>query len=436
MAARRWRLRNRRPLHEATRRALCRVAFLFAAALPVVVTLCICAAQYLPSYQRARIACYQQQLSAASGCKVEITAVELRAPNRRLIHGIKIHHPETGEIIARVQTLDVYESAAGYALRWTSPEVSAEHLVSAYRLLHEHILCRPSAQSQVTVAWLNGLTLVGGTEPPVRFRSVRLELKRQPAATEANLAFALDGVAGQPATLAFQRRHEGREPTTHIRLVGGGQRLPGHWVTHFAPEFCVPGASASFTGQFELAYNLSSWNLRGAGQLLDLDAATWMERPLLSGFANLDVSDLVMSDDGLKSVAGHLSIQDGRVHDDLIAAANHVGIEHALGNSKNIAHPFTQLALEFGLNSGGLCIKPSLADRAIAIDELGILARQFTADAQIVPLHNVLASLTSTSIPQPTNNLLESPTACRLVQWLPRPVIATASDQTSHQASQ
>lgn len=435
MASRRWALFRKRPLHEATRRALCRLVFLFAAALPVLLTLAACVAEFLPSYQRARVAHYQQQLSSASGCKVEITSVELREPSRRLLHGLTIFHPETGELIARIETLDIYQNASGYALRWFRPSIPVDQLATAYRLVHEHVLCRPAIKNQVTVTRLDGLTLVDEAERSVRFRTLRLELKRMPAKTEATLNFAIDGVAGQPATLAFERHHDQSVPVTHLTLNTGGQRVPGHWVTRFAPELAVSGAGSAFTGRYELHYDLSQWKLHGSGQLLDLDAATWMERPLLSGFANLTLSQLAMNDEGLTSAVGQLSIRDGRLHDDLITAATYVGIVNALGEPKNIAHSFTHLALEFSLNSKGLHLKsglPGLPEGTVAADTLGPLAHQQWTE--LVPMNNVWTSLAMTTLPQATDNLFESPTARRLVQWLPKATISPPDVPTNYQA--
>jgi hypothetical protein len=187
-----------------------------------------------------------------------------------------------------------------------------------------------------------------------------------------------------------------------------------------------------------LTYTLDHWSLDGRGQLLDTDTAAWMQPPLLDGLANVDVAAFALSDRGLDQVRGRLTIRRGRIHDDLIRAATYVGIRPAanIAGSVSSPHPFEQLALEFALDAGGLRLGPGLADGAVVADQLGALAEQtFFGN---VPMCNLVAALSQATHRQPPANLLESPTARRLVQWLPHPtaaVTASATADASYQAN-
>lgn len=398
-------------------------------------TFVACVAEYVPAYQRARAAWYEGQLSALLGCDVQVAAVELRAPNRRLVHGLKFLHPETGETIARLQTLDIYESTAGYALRLIKPELVSDQMAGVYRLLHEQVLCRPSQRPQASVAWIDGLSIVGGRGGRVSFRNVHLELKRVPNETQATLTFAVDGVAGQAATLAFARVHNTAVPTSRLKLATGGQRIPAHWIAQFAPHFSLPGEAAVITGQFALTYTLDHWSIEGNGQLIDTDTSLWMKPALLHGLAHVEVGSLALNDRGLDCVHGRLMIRDGRIHDDLIRAVKYVGIQPVanIAGSVSSPHPFDQLALEFALDSRGLQIGAGLAGNAVAADGLGPLAKQTYFGPGPVPLHNLVVALAQATHPEPTANLLDSQTVRRLVQWLPSPVAAiTASAAQSN----
>lgn len=436
MRARRWNFFGSQRLHEGARRSLCRLAFALGAAAPVLLTLVACVAEFVPSYQRSRAVAYQRQLSAAIGCAAEISAVELRAPNHYILHGVKLFHPETSELLVRVDSLDVFEGTAGYALRLIRPEISAENLSDTYRLLHEQILCRPASQDQATVAWLDGLSIHSGLGGRTQFRNVRLELQRRVDSTQATLAFGLDGVAGQAANCQFSRQHNSDQPTSHLKLASGGQRLPGHWVSYFAPQLAIPGDTATFTGQFELDYVLSDWTLKGRGQLRDVDTTTWTQRPMLSGLAQIDVSDFSISDQGLERIGGNLIIKDGRVQSALLQSAIDIGIRPAapLAQTNSSAHPFTQIALDFALDSHGLVLNAGLANGAVAIDGLGALAEQYYVG--IVPMRNVVTALAKTSALDGTQqDLVDSPTVRRLVHWLPQPVTTIATEQTSYQVN-
>ena len=437
MGARRWKkLFTAKPLHESSQRSLCRLAFLLGALLPVLLTLTACLAEFVPAYQRSRAAHYQSLLSNALGCPAEVTAVELRAPSQFILHGIKLFHPETSELLARVQTIDVCQSRAGFALRLINPELPAEQLASAYRLLHEQILCRPAKQRHAAVAWIDGLSIRSRTGARTPFRSVRLELRRLTNETHATLGFSLDGVAGHMASLSFSREHTSARPTSHLELDSGGQRLPGTWVNLFAPQFALPGDAATFTGHFELDYVLNDWMLKGDGQLLAVDTTAWTQRPMLSGLANLTVNDFAVGHEGLEHIHGTLAIKDGRVHDDMLQSAKIVGISPAasIAEPQGIAHPFSQLAFDFALDARGLVLKAGLGERALARDPLGTLAEQYYVG--IVPLENLVIALSKiTGANDNGSDLVKSPTVRQLVRWLPRPVTELASEESSFQAN-
>lgn len=406
------------------------------AALPVALALAASVAEYIPSYQRARAKRYQDQLAGALGCSAEVSAVELRAPNQFILHGIKLFHPETSELIARIQSLDVFQNHAGYALRLIKPELPAEQLASTYRLLHEQVLCRPVQRNQATVAWLDELSIQGGLAGRTQFRNVRLEMRRVPSETQASLQFGFDGVGGQPAVIGFARQHTAVEPTTRLRLDSGGQRLPAHWIGMFAPQLAIAGDAATLAGQFELDYSLSTWTVAGSGRLRDVDATAWTQRPMLSGLADVDVSDLSLGDQGLDHVRGQLTIHEGRVHDDLLQSATYVGLNPvaAIAQSRATAHPFTDLKLDFALDWRGLVLKAGLPDGAVASDRLGPLAQQYYRD--LVPMANVVTALSKATGPSnQDSDLIESPTVRRLVRWLPRPVTTIATQSTNFQAS-
>jgi hypothetical protein len=274
----------------------------------------------------------------------------------------------------------------------------------------------------VSVAWIEGLSIVGDRYGRINFRDVRLEMKRVPNETQATLALAIDGIAGQAATIAFSRAHDAAVPTSQLKLNTCGQRFPAHWIAQFVSHFRLPGEATTFTGQFALTYTLDHWSLEGNGQLLDTDTSAWMQRPLLHGTANVDVADFAISDRGLDRVHGRLTVRNGRIHDDLIKAADYVGIRPAanIAGSVSSPHPFEHLALEFALDSSGLQLRAGLANRAVVADQLGPLAEQTYRGN--VPLRNLVVALSQATHPEPAANLLESPTVRRLVQWLPRPV--------------
>ncbi len=347
-------------MHEASQRGLCRFAFVLLAALPVGLVSLLCILEYIPAYQRWRAKSCAQTLAATLGCNVEVAAVELRDPRHYLLHGVKLYHAETSTLMVRAKTVDVYQSHRGYAIRLVQPDLTTEQLPAVYRLIHDHVLCRPPQQQQAAVVWLDDLSIQDGTNGRTHFRDVRVELKRFTNEVQGKMTFAMADIAGLPASVEFTRRHLEPQPISHVKLDTGGQRLPSRWINEFAPQFRIAGADAKFSGRFTLDYASDQWLLRGSGELLNADASDWTERTVLTGTASVRAEDFSLCERGLNHAVGEISIHDGRIHDDLISAAKWIGFQPAISISKSqrLAHPFDKLQFSFFIDSLGIRLQP------------------------------------------------------------------------------
>ncbi len=423
MALRRWKFFfKRKPVHEATQRAWCRLLFVLAGALPVLLTFIACCAERVPAYKRARVERYAQLLSQVTGLSVQVERVELLTPTRRLLYGVKLNHPETGASLGQINGLWVSETANGCVLQVVQPELTAEQLADCYRLLHEQVLCRPSTVPHAMLLCMNGLVVQSQTEPPLSLGKIQIELKRQPLATEATIKFRLpNNDAAQEAVMTFDRHHDQSEPVSHWTLNTGGQTLPGAWVNRFVSNYSIPGAQAAFTGSLELTYNQSFWNLSGNGHMHRVDATKWFERPLLSGLAFVDVTKFTLTDRGLREAAGSLAIQDGRIHGELLTAAADIDIHAAenlqtyLKDNPGSVLSFQMIEAGFQIDRHGLQIFPRNDQRIIAKDPVGPVAR--LGKYSLVPMVNLAVCLSKTA----STPTARTTAASRLVQWLPNP---------------
>ncbi len=436
MALRRWNiLFGRNSVHEATRRAWCRLLFVLAGALPVLATFLVCCAERVPAFQRARVARYSQLLSQLTGIDVQVERVELLTPTQRWLHGVTLSHPETGVPLGQIKGLWISESAAGCAIHAHGSELMGEQLSDCYRLLHEQVLCRPSAVPHAMLLWMNDLAIHSPTSPPLVFSKMRLELKRQPLSTSAGVKFRLVNVPEQEASMSFARHHDQAEPVSHWTLDTGDQALPGAWVQRFASGYSIPGASSAFTGSFDLRYNQSFWNLSGAGRMHRVDATAWFARPLLSGLAYVDVTNFSLTDQGLDSASGTLSIEEGRIHSDLLVAAKDIGIALVDGPALDKRQqasvlPFRTISSNFKINSDGLRIEPLRQDNVVAFDAVGPIAR--LGPYSLIPTNNLAVCICNTA----SSSAERSSTFSRVIQWLPRPDAATRVVPANYQVSQ
>ena len=436
MALRRWITSfGRKPIHEATGRAWCRLVFVLAGALPVLITFIACCAERLPAYQRARVERYAHMLSQVTGISVQVDRVQLLTPTQRLLYGVKLSHPETGAPLGQIEGLWVSETPTGCAIHAQQSALTAEQLADCYHLIHEQVLCRPSSTPHALVLWMNDLIIQGQSDQPLVFSKVHMELKRQPKSTAGSLKFRLAAFPGQEALMTFDRQHDQTEPISHWTLNCGSQALPGAWINRFAGNYALPGTQSAFTGSFDLTYNQGFWNLSGAGHMQRVDASAWFERPLISGLAYVDITRFNLNDRGLKHVTGSLSIQDGRIHSHLLLAAKDIDV-HIAGEPDQFekryqggAVPFQAITAGFQLDSQGLQIMPLFEKRVVVKDAVGAIAQ--LGQYSLIPVVNLAVCLSKTAADENSRTT----TASRLVQWLPN-AASPAAVPANYQVSQ
>ena len=189
------------------------------------------------------------------------------------------------------------------------------------------------------------------------------------------------------------------------------------------------------TGVFDLTYNQSFWNLSGAGQMQRVDASAWFERPLIAGLAYVDITRFNLNDRGLNHVTGSMSIQDGRIHSQLLLAAKDIDV-HVAGDSEQFekryqggAVPFQAITAGFQLDSQGLQITPLFEKRVVVKDAVGAIAH--LGQYSLIPVVNLAVCLSKTAADENSRTT----TASRLVQWLPN-AASQAAVPANYQVSQ
>jgi hypothetical protein len=447
---------KRKPLHEATRRALCRLAFVLLALLPVLCAFTLSALEFVPAYQRARAVAWQRELSRQLGVGIEIASVELRSPERLLLHGVKVLDPETRAVIARVPQVDWVQGASGVAVRLHRPEVQAGQLSRGWWTFHEQFLCRPAVRNQVAVVILEQVTVRGAVQEDLQLSQVRIEGKWTPEQATLTASLQWAGQAEEaPAQLRLARWHASGRQATQLELASGSAPIPCRLASQFCPEVSELGPAAGFLGDLTLRLEPQRWQVRTKGHFTALDCGQFTDPAQLAGSGQLWLADLVADEGGLRSVHGQLFINEGRISHKLLLAASaymHVQLAQEVLAARVNSHAFEQLALDFDLDARGLQISGLLQHSAdgkvvyhpgtIVADRVGTLAAK--SPTARVPLGQAIVALSDATLAQPLGqtlaaDIIQSPMGRRLVRILPAAdidqavsALRTADRQASH----
>lgn len=336
-------------VHEQTRRAWSRLAFLAFALAP---TLGIVAWVWLWS----RVSHRDQLLAELSrdlGLRVEAEAVEHPWADTVRYRTVSIHDPETNEVIARLPSCEIKSDAAGTLV--TTPEL--ELTAAGWRRAKSALLSR--------------LPVTTRTSLPLRFGAGRIHLAGEGAEGDLHQVVLREEHHSElrRATLAFRQNSGDREATriTIERVAGEADpwnKTPryetrGELVSGDTPVLAAPWlaeeshaawAGARFAGQLrwrEASAGLSA-DIRGTLGNVDLQttvAAALAQR--LSGTAAIEMSPLTITDGRLREWHGSIAASNGTIGTSLLTALQRewgctLLIKDALQTTAAI--PFEQLA--------------------------------------------------------------------------------------------
>src|SRR4051794_10632228 len=104
-------------LRETTRTRLCRCAFAALCLLPTLVIASWCIAIRTPGYRRS----HEQALTAALGLDARLTKVSAPRAGTWLYEGLELADPDSGQLLARVPSVEVHLRDEAVEVRVTHP---------------------------------------------------------------------------------------------------------------------------------------------------------------------------------------------------------------------------------------------------------------------------------------------------------------------------
>lgn len=341
-------------MHERTQRAVARMLFVFACAIPTLATVTIVALTTTPWYNDHLRRGLQGELSRQLGVTVLIEAVEYPAPKTIRLVGIKLLEPETQAEVGRVRTATwiIGETKAGIQL--SQPELQSEQLHYVWRLVHDRFLCQPEltkvpvrmAANDLTIHSRSGSVTLRDVDSWIRPLEYRVEAMIQcvPAARRDDA----------PIHITVVRDRSGRLAATEWTLQTGDIALPCSALADYLPMMRNLGADATFTGTMNWKVDAPGWSIDLGGsrfeqvELAELlhsvphrltgRAAIRFERCLVLPGESVDISGTLVSGGGY---IGQSFVQ---------AVRSHLGFDIALPDDENNRDvSYDRIALRFDL---------------------------------------------------------------------------------------
>jgi hypothetical protein len=352
-------------MHDATRRLICRLAFLALCLAPSGSLSAWIVYRATPGHAWRENACWTSAIYETTGLLAEVDSVRHPTHSRTIFENVTLSDPDGEQLIARIRVVELAQTDHGIVAIASQPEIEANQLHRLGQLLYQRVLRgpRPSQQFQL----LSGeLTLHGGSGASTA-NDVRCLVSSNQSTVEATVDFTLAGFEMRsPAQLQIIRERGSAKTSTIWQIRTGGTPLPCNLAADYLTGLRSLGDRCRFQGTAWVQQDNHGWDGEVAGQFLDADLESLIA-PFphkLSGTAEITLSHTSFQRGKLVEAAGSLTSNGGGVisRSLLTAAAESLKLGSPITNDAQADTLFTyrQLALGFqidatGLQLSGLC---------------------------------------------------------------------------------
>jgi hypothetical protein len=232
--------------------------------LPVLLTLVFCIVQSLSVYQLWRAQSCSTWLSNKLGVDVQVAAVESLTPNRYVLHGVRLTHPESRISLGRVRSVEVTQTMGTWKLQLMAPEIDGRQLMVAWQLVHDWFVCRPHAYTPVTKIVCNQLEVLNLGAGDQSLRNLTVEIFPKADVSDVLAKFCMEGDADNcnPTVLKIHRQHTEEQLETFLKMQTGTTAIPASLLEPLLSQVESFGIAAAFHGDLELTQRPDSWKVK------------------------------------------------------------------------------------------------------------------------------------------------------------------------------
>lgn len=344
------------PLHDRTRRLICRIVFAVSCIAPTTGVLAWCASINLPEH-RLKV---EQQLSLSLGMLIRADDVLYPAPRQIRLKNVQLSDTETDQTILSAREVDAALYDDSWRAHLSQPELDIKQLDQVATLLerwYEDRLVYAPAQ-----VWIVPTALTLRTD----HSSVtldRLEAVLEPAAAGplARIRFIIAGSnAKVPSEIRLERDRRSAPSTTRVVLDTGDACLPCSMLLaplKIANSF---GDGSRFRGRIEFRTTQQGWEIEHfAGVLSDADLRSLITEQFphyLTGTAKVEVLEAGFASGRLAHAKGRFVSINGQIGESLLTSAESMlQIKRSCPEGPD-RFEYDQLAFWFEVNDDALSI--------------------------------------------------------------------------------
>ncbi|MEX2114005.1 MAG: hypothetical protein WD845_12515, partial [Pirellulales bacterium] len=360
-------------LHDNTRIAWCRLAFVALCLLPTCGVVAWCVAVRGPGYRET----HERAIHDALGWHARLQGVGLPRPGMTLYQGLEVSDAESGQLLAHAPFLEIESDGGATAVTLPFPATINGLRLDALLRSAERLLRLADRAGEATLSAHNVTLHSSGGDHTLTNVSGRLQ--RDADGKRLTLSFALAGATKDASPTASPAQVEmllaapgDAAAPCSVKFTTGGTPLPCALIGSYWPAAGRLGAACTFDGRITATRRAGQWRLEMSGQLRAVDLARLLE-PFphkLTGTADIHIEHATVVDGRLENATGKLVAGPGVISRSLVhAAQQHLGLEPsrtALSGRDNRLE-YRQLNLAFAVDEQGLALRGEFPKAAGAI---------------------------------------------------------------------
>jgi len=434
------------PLHDKTRRRVCRAGFFLLCVVPTVLVAGWCAVRCRPG----RVAAEAQRLSRELGLVVSLDDVQHPRPGVVRYVGLKLADPETGGTILqcrslqarRTEVVDRHEQPTETLLLTVDEPIVEGAALGRVGQWIDRMLALPVGRTGLDVRLVAGEVVLLPVETPSREERLRDFGGGIQSLAGGSQAWAGFRIAGQdasgPIRVRIVRGRGDSQTTVGFELDTGGAMVPCRALAWGWPALESLGPRSTFSGLVRASRPITGtthgdWDgeIRGVLSAADLGRLVSERFPhQLTGIAEVTIDRARFRRGRLEEAAGTLSVGPGEMSRSLWeSAVTSLQLQPPTPPvTSGDPIPFAQLALSYAIDSQGLKLQgrcPAAGPGTILIDRYG---RFLGEPAGPLPV----AALVQTLVPPGEVRVAATRQTDRLMRYLPVPgEVAVARSESS-----
>ena len=249
---------------------LCRLGFLLFAFAPTILILSGWFWSIMPWSQSWTARGWEKTISLNMGVDVRFKSMASYAPSSYRFYDVRVRHPETGDLIASIPTVELQHRQATWHIRLQSPRVELAQATQLVNAIHQRYLCQPNLAFSTTTCSIRELTLANQSpsmEP--LYLEARFQCHKDKTRLEAFFDLSHD-YGEKSARISIERLHDLSSPQTICFLRTAGVKIPCTVLAVFHSFATRLGPEAFFKGDIQCEQEAFDTRLTLAGIFYDV----------------------------------------------------------------------------------------------------------------------------------------------------------------------